>query len=425
MSDLELLRTHAERIRASGGLGRSPLIRRLFDFLLDCSVAGRSPKEIEVAIDVFGKSAAFDVSQDAMVRVYIHKLRRKLEDFYAGPGRSESARIVIPKGAYRFSLETQVVPAAVPLPHSTRWKPVWLTAALVISIVLNGVAFFAPSYRRLQGPPDALGEVRSNPIWSRILKDDRPIYLVLGDYYIFGETDRSMEVKRLIREFSINSPGDLEQYLNVHPELADRYMDVNLNYLPTATAFALRDVMPLLASANRRVRVTMASDLNPATLTHAHIVYVGYLSGMGMLHDLVFSGSRFAPGGSYDEVLDRSTGIRYMSQAAVPFRGDDKYHDYGYFATFPGPTGNQILIIAGMRDVALMQTAAEVSGLSTIDQLTASAGAAQSFEALYDVDGMERTNIGGKLLLTSKLDISKIWTGEPVRSAATTAAVGR
>jgi hypothetical protein len=234
-----------------------------------------------------------------------------------------------------------------------------------------------------------------------------------------------MEVKRLIREFSINSPGDLEQYLNVHPELADHYMDVNLNYLPTATAFALRDIMPLLASANRRVRVTMASDLNPATLTHAHIVYVGYLSGMGMLHDLVFSGSRFAPGDSYDEVLDRSTGTRYMSQAAVPFRGDDKYHDYGYFATFPGPTGNQILIIAGMRDVALMQTAAEVSGRSTIDQLTASAGVAQSFEALYDVDGMERTNIGGKLLLTSKLDTSKIWTGEPVRSAATTAAVGR
>jgi len=30
--------------------------------------------------------------------------------------------------------------------------------------------------------------------------------VVFGDYYIFAETDKNMEVQRLVREFSINSP---------------------------------------------------------------------------------------------------------------------------------------------------------------------------------------------------------------------------
>ena len=46
MSDPELLRAHADRIRGSGVLGRSPLMQRLFDFLLDRTLTGKAPKEI-------------------------------------------------------------------------------------------------------------------------------------------------------------------------------------------------------------------------------------------------------------------------------------------------------------------------------------------------------------------------------------------
>src|SRR6185369_10896758 len=130
MTDSESLRAHVDRIKASGVLGRSPLMQRLFDFLLECTLAGKAPKEIEVAVDAFGKGAEFDVSQDAMVRVYIHKLRRKLEEFYAGPGAAEPVRLSIPKGEYRFVAENAAIvepapdvePAITPLvPSSRRW----------------------------------------------------------------------------------------------------------------------------------------------------------------------------------------------------------------------------------------------------------------------------------------------------------------
>jgi hypothetical protein len=412
MLDTHQLHAHAERIRASGVLGRSRLIRRLFDFLVDCSLTDRAPKEIEVAIDVFGKDAAFDVSQDAMVRVYIHKLRRKLEEFYDGAGRGEAERLVIPKGAYRFVIEPAEVepppPAAAPQPLHRRW----LAIALLASILVNVAGLAWLGYTRWHTTPDELATLRASPVWSRILGDDRTIFVVLGDYYIFGETDQSMEIKRLIREFSINSPSDLEQYLEAHPQDAERYLDLQLNYLPTAAGVALSEVMPLLAPAHKRIRVAMASELSPAVLTSAHVVYIGYLSGMGMLHDLVFAGSRFSIGESYDELIDHATGQRYISQAAVP-RGEERYHDYGYFATFSGPTGNQIVVISGTRDVAVMHTAAAVTHVRSLDALTASSRGTSSFEALYDVYGMDRMNLDGKLLLTSPLNPARIWTGEP------------
>jgi hypothetical protein len=414
--DAERLRAQAERIRVSGILGRSPLMQRLFDFLIECSLAGRAPKEIEVAVDALGRGEDFDVTQDAMVRVYIHKLRRKLEDYYGGPGLHDTERLTIPKGEYRFALETMQAPVALPIvdapaaaPSASRRK--WLVGALAASLVLNAV-IAAVIYLRSGPAPDEFRDVRGNPVWSKLLNDDRSIFIVVGDYYIFGETDESSEVRRLVREFQINSPQDLERYQKSNPDAAGRYLDMELAYLPTSSAFALRYLMPVLASANKRVRIVTTSELNPGVIKSAHIVYVGYLSGLGMLGDLVFAGSRFSVGDTFDELVDRATQKRYISQAAVPPRNDAKYHDYGYFATFAGPSGNQIVVIAGTRDLALMQTAESLTSSKSLAALSGSVSDAPEFEALYEVYGMDRLNLDGKLLISSKMDSANIWMSD-------------
>ena len=92
----------AAHLRARQALGRSDGLNRLFDYLVESARAGAKPKEFEVAAAVFGRDASFDGSQDASVRVAVHRLRRKLDDFYAGPGRDEAVRLAIPKGEYRM-----------------------------------------------------------------------------------------------------------------------------------------------------------------------------------------------------------------------------------------------------------------------------------------------------------------------------------
>jgi len=441
MSDPESLQALAHRIRATGALGRSRLIQKLFDFLIECSATGRAPKETEVAIEVFGKDTGFDVAQDAMVRVYVHKLRRKLEEYYSGAGRSDPFQLTIPKGAYRIVIHgrdaapavtelitdsvvvaaSELLPTPVPSPPLApaaarrRWLLPVLAASLLINLALAGAAFW---HTRRAAP---VNPVRSSPVWSRMLDSGRPLWVVLGDYYIFAETDQNMEVRRLVREFSINSANDLDQYLKLHPEFADRYQDMQLNYLPTSAAFALKDLLPLLADANPRTRVVMASELTPEMLKASDVIYIGYLSGMGMLSDLVFGGSRFQIGDSFDVLVDRTSGKQYISQAALPVPGEQTYHDIGYFATFAGPSGNQIMIVAGTRDVAVRRMAESITHADSLQQLVARSGNQRSFEALYDVFAMNGTDLNGTLLVTGKIDTTRIWADE---TAAPAAAVG-
>ncbi len=251
--------------------------------------------------------------------------------------------------------------------------------------------------------------VADHPVWSRMVAADRPLLIVFGDYYIFAETDKNMEVQRLVREFSINSSGDLDQYLKTHPELEDRYQDMQLNYLPTSAAYALKDLMPVLAPASNHARVVLASQLTPQMLKSSNVIYIGYLSGMGMLSDLVFSGSRFDVGESFDVLIDRASGKPLHQPGGTAGSGEQTYHDFGYFATFEGPSGNQIMIIAGTRDVAVMQTAESVTHADSLQQLSARSGNDRSFDALYDVFAMDGTDLNGTLLLTGKIDTARIW----------------
>lgn len=393
-------------------MGRSGQLSRLFDYLVECSVQGKSPKEIDIAVEALGRGAEFDVTQDAVVRVYVHKLRRRLEEFYGGPGSEESERIVIARGEYRLSLEPNEAAIAKPLvaapvEHPTSIKK-WLIGALAVSLIVNMVLLGLARFR--QQPVDAaVARVRANPIWAPILGDDLPIVIVVGDYYIFGETDESMNVKRMIREFEINSHRELEQYTQDHPEVADRYMDLGLTYLPTSVAPALRELMPVLASAGKRVRVVLASEMTPDLLTRADIIYVGYLSGMGMLRRLIFAGSQFAIGDTYDELIDRKTGHHYVSQSSSLWRGDPSYRDYGYFSTFAGSNGNRVVVVAGTRDVALANTAEAITHPESMQRLAGQSSSHRDFEALYEVYGMEGTNVDSKLLTTAPLNTAAIW----------------
>ncbi len=415
MDNVELLREQAEKIRLSGLLGQSRLIR-LFDFLVESSASDTVPKETVVAAEVFDKSSGFN-TLDSSVRVYIHNLRRKLQQFYDGPGKDENVRLALPKGEYRLIVEPRDQPPASPVPKPES-QPAprrrigyagWIGGLAVLACVAIG---FGSLYR----PRNAWESVRSSPVWARVLQNDKPIVIALGDYYIFGDTEQSSDVQRLIREFSVNSKDDLEQYLEMNPKLATRYMDVGLGYLPTSSAFALANIMPILGSGEkRRARVAMMSSLDPAILKSANVVYVGLLSGLGSLQKLVFASSRFEMGQSFDELIDGKTQRHYFS-TANPYAGDIRrfgpnfgYHDYGFFSTFAGLGGNQIVIIAGMQDEGLRQLTEVLTDRSRLDELFKQAGGKADFEALFDVLGMDNRDLSGKLVVASPLDPSTIW----------------
>jgi hypothetical protein len=450
MSQLQELQAHAERIRASGVLGRSELMNRLFDFLVECSLTDKAPKEIELAMDVFGKDARFEVTQDAMVRVYVHKLRRKLDEYYAGPGCNETWRISVPRGEYRLQFVESQNQSAPPdtdadtdieiasdsapafiAPNSlprTRWITVALAATALLAI--NALVWLGLARGGFLHN-DELTDVRQSNLWRDIAATEQPVTIVLGDYYIFGELDTPSDntpesVRRLVREFNINSRNDLDHWLKANPAVADRYMDLALRYLPVSSAFALNNVAPLLqpgSHGSRRVQIVLASDLTPSMIRSSHVIYIGLLSGMGILRDIVFAGSQFKIGDTYDELVDQQNGTIYVSQSSIAIHDATRYRDYGYFSTFAGPDGKRIVILSGTRDVALMHTAEAVSRMSSLRAVIKHADNSDNFEALYAVDAIDHMSLDGQLLLTNSLDTKRIWSGVAVAAVTASSAL--
>jgi hypothetical protein len=248
---------------------------------------------------------------------------------------------------------------------------------------------------------------RANPIWSPLLEDELPITIVVGDYYLLGETDaEGNAIERLVREFYINSPDDFVFQVEASPKLMERYRNLNLSYLPTSAAFAIEDVAPIIA-AKKNVRVVLMSDLPGSVLKATHIVYIGYISGLGILGDPVFAVSRLSPGGTYDELVDKVGKRTYVSTAVGT--GESRYKDYGYFSTFAGPNRNRIVVLAGTRDTGVIHTAEAVSQPQALAELAGSAKGAASFEALYEIHGVAQAGMNGKLLFASPTKAEGAW----------------
>ena len=394
------LAREAQLLRDSGALGRPGPLSRLFEFLLARS-AGAAPKEIEIAVEVFGKKYDFDVAQDSVVRVYVHKLRKRLEEYYGQ--RAGSGRIVIPKGEYRLVFEAIDAGASAPRGEETPRRRSRLTFAAGLAAALAVGALSTVLWFRAFGGSAAerdLRAVRASAVWAPLLRDERPLTLVVGDYYLLGETDAAGAVARLVREFHINSQADFIDHFELDPAGMQRYRNLDLTYLPTAVAFAIYQLAPVLQQ-KRDVRLVLMSDLDGETLASSHIVYVGYLSGLGMLGDSVFGASRLQLGGTYDELIDPTSGRAYIArQPASPGGG---YTDYGYFASLPGPKQQRILIIAGTRDLGVMQTAEAASRAKSVASLALEAGRAADFEALLEVHGVAHASMSARRVFAAPI----------------------
>lgn len=399
-----------DRISASGVLGRSKHYLAMLGYLVECSIENKSPKEIELATEVLGKPADFDVSADSSVRVYVHQLRKKLGAYYELNELDAIYQLAIPKGKYSLA----ALPRAVAVEPQRKFN--LNGVLLVLTVVLLSANLFTMLSEREEQSAPAPQIAATHPIWKTVLDDDQPILLVMGDYYIFGELNANGNIARMVREFNVNSRSDLEDLQFSDIEHTENYLDLDLSYMPEGSAFALAKIVPILQDSGKTVNITMMSDLTSADIRSNHIVYIGYISALEKLTAMTFAGSGLRLGRSYDELLNSATEEYYTSDAGLPEEGEP-FRDYGLFSTFPASIDTQVVLITGMRDAGLMHTAQALSDASSLDDLVVAIDsdtdeAVASFEALFEVYGVDRLNFEANLVYTNLLDTAQIW-GSP------------
>ena len=107
------------RITASAQLRGSPRLCELLLYLADCALRN-SPEEVteqQIGMQVFGRPAGFNSSEDSIVRTQVRLLRQKIGAYFAAEGAAESLVVDIPKGHYLpvFRTVTPALTAAASL----------------------------------------------------------------------------------------------------------------------------------------------------------------------------------------------------------------------------------------------------------------------------------------------------------------------
>ncbi len=118
-------RAELEAVLASGIFNRAPNLASILAYICEQYFEGGADqiKEYNIAVEALGRGPDFDQKKNSIVRVEAHRLRKRLSEYYAGPGADHAIHIEIPNGQYapkfierrEFFLEAARVEAPEPV----------------------------------------------------------------------------------------------------------------------------------------------------------------------------------------------------------------------------------------------------------------------------------------------------------------------
>lgn len=400
MSD-DIFRIEIERFRKSLANSRSAIQLPLFDFLVERANDDRPPKEVEIALAVFGGDVAQTTSAESGVRVYVHRLRRRLEDFYSG---HTGPRLIIPKGQYRLILvEEDASVASSNLSRMLRrlasQRLVIASAALGILLSLAGYLIFSISLS-----PDTNTQISQTNLW-KILTSRTPFTIVAGDTFLLAETEDQRSVKRMILDPAISSRDDLGKYLTTHPAAFYQLYDLDLHFMSSETSTAAIQLQGLFStvqgSGTSLPNVVPMSALNQDDLKRGNIVFVGQLSDLGALAGPVFSASRFKLIGA--DVLSDTASRRVFQAISSTQDGGNVQKSFAYLASINLQNGRTLVVMAGLNDEATIELMQIVSRPETLRLLETQTQRSRHFESLFEIRTKEGIGLENRLLLARPL----------------------
>jgi hypothetical protein len=425
-ADSIAIRHHLQQLLSSELMEKSEASQKLLRYLAERALRGETPKETEIAIDVFGRDASFNSAEESLVRVAVRALRRRLHDYYTGPGQHDDVRFDIPKGGYRLiCVPREVAPvqdeaAAAPPPESApsvlatlpavepaldkprnTWLRTWAIAATALLVASGVINTYLWLNRTTPSSDLGVAEIARSPLWSGIVDSDRPLMLVVGDSFMYTQVDSHTGRVQFVRDRAINSSEELRIFLAANPSIAQGKGQRYTSMVQKSTTIGMASVLRLVSRPGRQVEVRTRDDLQVDDLQKYDIVYIGPLSRLGPLAGHYELQSRYRYEQETAGIRDIVTGKSFVPEGENTL----KHTEYALAARFIGPGGNRIVILTpGTRNSGMLLTVRQVTstqGLHELEKrLRAFAGGSlpDSFEALLSVTSFGQNDVAAEVI---------------------------
>jgi hypothetical protein len=413
------------RVAASSQFKRSARLRDFLLYVGNQSLKEGCPEihEQEIGAKVFGRSSAYDRSQDNIVRVNATELRKRIEQYFATEGAHESLVLEIPRGAYKPAFHRRTLQAtgesklalgplfpalvghAAAIPDTTiapRNRASIFWAALCLGLAVACIVLFQQnrSMRKALNPWD--GKPALAAFWGDFLRYHQQTDVVLPDDSLSLITDL------------VHHPIAVGDYLNRNymreieaSDLSpDRKLDLDQVYAHNLVTFGgVRAAQQMLdqITASSPTHLTLARFYAADAIKRNNVILIGGKKSNPWVHlfdDRMNFVTDFDNKGSQAFVADLHPKPQEQARYEV-FYDPNGLVGYSVIAYLPNPGGTGNAIILAGTDSDATDSAAEFL-TSEVDleklQNTLNVKTLPYFEVLLKTSRLSGTSLSSELL---------------------------
>ena len=336
--------------------------KNLLMYLYQCSEDGYIPTEFDIATKVLKKADDFDPSVDTSVRVYIYKLRKKLDGYYKANGKNDKIRIEIPKGHYGVKFSEYNKKDKFKIFAKLKRKDIIYISVIVLASIFT---FLISSSLFISTFDNKLSD--NDPIWSSFFNNQLPTTLLIGDHFNYFEIDKELDRERLLTDYGIKSDEEFNELKNTFPNRTFRKQDHGS--LPDNSIFNLHDLENVFFSFNRKPEIQLTTGFmqdkyDISKIVDRNIVYIGGFKNLrhfGTILNKLPIEINYTENWKGKIEVKNNIGDSLVSFQSKEIKAGEYFLDLGLIAKIPGGKEENYMIISGFAFPAQMETVKMIS----------------------------------------------------------------
>ncbi|RPI05979.1 MAG: hypothetical protein EHM64_04655 [Ignavibacteriae bacterium] len=406
MPPINEIRSTVNTVLQSKDFKDSPVYSKLLSYLIESTVSKKIPKEITIAIDIFGKESGFNSNKDSTVRHHILVLRNKLDNYYKNEGKDDKFRLVIPKGHY----EIQFLPAnnhhSKLTARLTVLSKYWQSGLIfILSFIILYFIYLQTNGTLLSSIPHTSFFIDSkDKIWNSFFENGYPVTIVLGDDFWMDEYSPEFKRFRQVRDWKISSENDLANLLKKYPNA--NLVKSEITGIPFGATDNLMDILHIVYHFQDNVSLTMSSTLSLEKVRDNNIIYIGEFRNLRILDKIFYKTPiryQYAPDERLFIVDEHGRTVNTFLRIEAPYEQQNKYNvDYSLLIKMPGFSKENYMFIVGFgyggrleRTKMLANAPLRAKFIEEISKTHKSVP--EYFIALFEVKSIERTGFTNEL----------------------------
>ena len=411
MVDKAHSRGQVEKLLSSHALHGSESLCKLLRYLADHALEhpGASPKEYQIATEVFGRPNDFDPHLDSTVRVQAGRLRAKLAEYYASEGADDAILVDFPRGTYALAFHDRPEGAgrnhgAIAQESGARTsQPVvrrWLAAVILLSVALSAaVAVGTDRFLNRRTAEARLGTDTTNVptvlhvFWKGFLTGPQEPWVIFSNAAFVGRPYTGMRYYNRARD---SGTAILDHYTGVGEVLAVHALD------------------SVFEKLHQQIRVKRGSLFSLDDAKNNDLIFIGSPSENLTLLELpntqqfIFKQMTSGPRMGTMEIINSHPESGEPKEFLPTLPDETLTEDYSIVALKRGlnPT-HSVLILAGATTIGTQAAVEYVCQPESLEQLlirlsVSNSGELKPFEAVIRVKVARGVPVGSELVALRK-----------------------